>query len=51
MEATEDAIDSDESFSEMECGDSHILNDTYYTLTGDPCAACCDKNSVMSSLA
>ena len=51
MEATEDAIDSDESLSGMECGDSHILNDHCYTLTGDTCAACCDKHSVISSLA
>ena len=40
IEVTEDVIDFNDSLNEMECSDSHILNDHYYTLTGHPSAAC-----------
>ena len=51
IEVMEADIDCDESWNEMECSDNKIVNDHYYTLTGDPCTACYDKNNAISSLA
>ena len=50
MEVTEDAIDSDESLNQMGCSDSQLLKYHCYTVTVDPCAACCNKNNGISSL-
>ena len=52
MDITADPIDSDnELLDEMECVGNQIPIDHWYSLAGDPCAACFDKNCVIPSLA
>ena len=52
MDITADPIDSEnELLDEVERVGNQIPIDHYYFLSGDPCAACFDKNSVIASLA
>ena len=51
MDIIEDSIDSEnELLDEMKCVGNQIPIDHFYSLSGDPCAACLDKNSVITSL-
>ena len=48
---TADPIDSEnELLDEMKCVGNQIPIDHWYSLSGDPYAACFDKNSVIASL-
>ena len=51
MDITADPIDSEnELLDDVECVGNQIPLDHWYSLSGGPCAACFDKNSVIASL-